>query len=222
MLPVPNSGLHNHIAISTRLQLLKAKAHGWYNIGTRSPKIVSIPKEFKYSTKIVVDGHICLSQWAIGSESVNLMIFPILPNPSQQIIERKKPKKLSRSVPRQELFDMFIVPSHNLVAIAYANPSGYLQPGNEDFYVDLETLDGDCVHPHAAGQKLLLSERHEYQNNSFVTRCLRLKGLGKYMAVCRFLTVSVPGCETVSKHVWLLQIWDWQYSTTSNVSLGDK
>lgn len=43
-------------------------------------------------------------------------------------------------------------PAQNLIAIAYGVNDGTIQEGR--FYVYLRTLDGDGIHPQAAGQTL--------------------------------------------------------------------
>lgn len=225
MLPVPNSYLDNHTAIATRLQLLRDKADAWLNFDNRSFKTVPIPKQFYFAKKTVVDGHLCL--WQLpreeeGRHSVNLKIFPILPKPLQQTVERDWSQRLSRPVLDAYLFDMFIVPVKNLVAIAHASARGHLQSGSENFYIDLRTLDRDGVHPHAAGPRLFLSELSGYENSTFVTKCLRLKCLGRHIAFWRSLVIGdalTGNTVAMSEQTWLLQIWDWQRSTTSNVSL---
>ncbi|KAG1775538.1 hypothetical protein EV702DRAFT_1117320 [Suillus placidus] len=74
------------------------------------------------------------------------------------------------------------------------------------FYIDLKALDGDSVRPQVAGQTLFLSELRECQGHT-----LKLQGFGRHIALQRVL-----------RDMWWLQIWDWQHSTTSNVSLAKK
>jgi hypothetical protein len=111
-------------------------------------------------------------------------------------------------------------PAQNLIAVAYAVHNDTLQEGR--FYVELRALDGDDIHPQAAGQTLFLSvltaqDRHDWFT---ITEVLKLKGLGRHLALQNTPVFDDP-VSTTSRVIWWLQIWDWQHSTTSNSNLSD-
>ncbi|KAG1905120.1 uncharacterized protein F5891DRAFT_1010994 [Suillus fuscotomentosus] len=115
------------------------------------------------------------------------MILPVLPKPSQQSIRRNwLPGKLSQ----------------NLIAVAYV-------VDHKTVYINLGALDGDGIHPQAAGERLFLSD---YSENRFETTMARLKCFGRHIALSR---CSDNEDRTSLDQVWQLQIWDWKYSTTS-------
>ncbi|KAG2339406.1 hypothetical protein BDR05DRAFT_621909 [Suillus weaverae] len=110
-------------------------------------------------------------------------------------------------------------PAQNLIAVAYAVNNDMLQEGR--FYVDLRALDGDGIHPQAAGQTLSLSVLTAQDSYDLftVTEDLKLEGLGRHLALqCSVLDDPV---STTSQVIWWLQLWDWQHSTTSNSNLSD-
>jgi hypothetical protein len=76
-------------------------------------------------------------------------------------------------------------PAQNLIAIAhcYITDRHHLLSGSVTLDVDLGALDGDGVHPQAAGPKLFLSERPGYKSGDSVSQCLKLKGLGRHIAL---------------------------------------
>jgi hypothetical protein len=209
-----------------RLRLLRDKAHAWFKFDKRSFKIVSIPDQFRFSTKFVTGGHLCLWKSQVndgGYESVNFKIFPILPKPSQRKIERDWSQRLARPTIHTHMFDTFIDPAQNLFATAsYVPADGHLLSDNESFDINLRILDGDGIHPQAAGPKLFLSELTGYKNSGFVRQTLNLKGLGRHIALWRSLTIGDVDNVTMFGEIWSLQIWDWQHSMTSNVSISHK
>lgn len=212
MLPVLNTEFHKHVPISKRLQLLKDNASAWFKFNIRPVSIQDHPAfapvysqaggwEIKRS---FVDGHLCL----FVEQDQLVKIFPLVPQSSPQIHREWSPESL-RPVPDAHIDLVWIDPAQNLIAIAYStDDDDYRNSLSWDrlFYIDLKTLDGDGVHPQAAGRTLFLSEFEEIQD-----RTLKLQGLGRHIAIqCGF------------DGVWWLQIWDWQHSTTSNVSLAEK
>ncbi|KAG2107417.1 uncharacterized protein F5147DRAFT_697184 [Suillus discolor] len=135
------------------------------------------------------------------------MIFPVLPKPSQQSIRRNWLPGTLCSVPHSYNLDVFMDPAQNLIAVAYV-------VDHKTVYINLGALDGDGVHPQAAGEKLFLSDDLESHS---VTTLAKLKGFGRHIALSRRTTNEnrIP----VDK-VWQLQIWDWKYSTTSSSILS--
>ncbi|KAG2107428.1 uncharacterized protein F5147DRAFT_774258 [Suillus discolor] len=130
------------------------------------------------------------------------MIFPVLPKPSQQSIRRKWLPGTLCSVPNSDNLNVLMDPAQNLIAVAYV-------VDDKTVYINLEALDGDGVHPQAAGERLSLSDDLE---NTFDTTFVRLRGLGRHIALSRY---SNNENRTSLDKVWELQIWDWKYSTTS-------
>jgi hypothetical protein len=115
-------------------------------------------------------------------------------------------------------------PTQNLIAVAhYSIPDlHHLLSGSVSIDVDLWALDRGGVHPQAAGPKLFLSERLGYKSGDSMTQRLKLKGLGRHIALWCSLTSWRPnanGSVDMFKRTWLLQIWDWQHSTVSSVSI---
>jgi hypothetical protein len=212
LLPVPTTGLGNQISIAKRLQLLRDKAYAWFGFNKCSFETLSIPEEFTFAKFSVAGGH--LSLW--DQEDDLAEIFPILSKPSQRTIKREWSPRWSHSVPNAQTFDVFVDPAQNLVAAAYFAITNDLQFSNESFYIDLRTLDIDGVHPQAAGPILSLSALPESENGGFsVLMSLELKGLGKHIA----LRMICGTGNNTSQDTFVLQIWDWQHSTTSSVSL---
>ncbi|KAG1748342.1 uncharacterized protein EDB91DRAFT_1314974 [Suillus paluster] len=211
LLPVSN----NYICVSKRLQLLRDKAYAWFKFDIeRSFKTISIQKQFYETTKtFIADGHACF--WNPFIESVK--IFPILPKPSQQTIERDFSPGSLCSVPNQNNIDIYMDPAQNLLAIVYAIRDDSF-PSDEKFYIDLVTLDGDGTHPQAAGRTLFLSELCLPDN--FLTQSLKLAVFGRHIAFRRTLPLFDETDEPLFKSIWWLQIWDWQHSTTSNSVLS--
>jgi hypothetical protein len=114
------------------------------------------------------------------------------------------------SVPDAHINDVLIDPRQNLVAVAYNIT------GRSGGYIDLLALDGDGSHPHAVGPTLSTAPALSGCQNIIQTlESWRLDGLGKHIALWRFLLFESDS----HKILWQLQIWDWQHSTTSNVSV---
>ncbi|KAG1831912.1 hypothetical protein DFJ58DRAFT_244014 [Suillus subalutaceus] len=82
---------------------------------------------------------------------------------------------------------------------------------DETLYIDLRALNGDGVHPQAAGQRLFLSVLQGYDEDRLDTEIANLRDFGRHIALLR---------KSLSFHTWQLQIWDWQHSTTSNCFLS--
>jgi hypothetical protein len=206
LLPVPNT--ENRSPISKRLQLLRDKAHAWFNIDFRSFESVTVKS---YSEqKYVAGGHLYL--W--DQEEDLATIIPIFPKPSQQTIERNWSPGTLCSVSNSINFDVFMDPTQNLKAVVY-------KVDHETLYIDLGALDCDSAHPQAAGRTLYLSGPPGYDNDRVQTTSAKLRGCGRHIALQRSVEVVVDyGAGIYYENMWQLQIWDWQRSTTSNSVLG--
>ncbi|KAG1734600.1 hypothetical protein EDB19DRAFT_1143135 [Suillus lakei] len=200
------SNTDDNTAISERLRLLRDRAHAWFKFDLHSFKTVSFPKEMCDERKAVTGGH--FSMWDKNTDLA--WVIPIVPKPSQQTFERDwSPGTLC---PMRYSDHVFMDPAQNLIAVVYL-------VDDETVYIDLRALDGDSVHPRAAGPKLTLSGLPGYDENRVATARTELKGFGRYIALQRSLLVT--HVETWASEVWQLQIWDWQRSTTSNSILSD-
>jgi hypothetical protein len=157
--------------------------------------------------KAINDGHFSL--WDKNTDQA--WIIPIVSKRSQQIFTREWSPGTLCSMRYSD--DVFMDPAQNLIAVAYF-------AHDETTYIDLRPLDGDGVHPQAAGPKLILSGLPGCDETRFATTRTELKGFGRHIALRRSLLVS--HAETWASEMWQLQIWDWQQSTTSNVSLSQK
>ncbi|KAG2072257.1 hypothetical protein BDR04DRAFT_1096840 [Suillus decipiens] len=224
LLPVPIAYLGKHTSVSQRLQLLRDKAHAWFqfNLHAHSFQTFSLQEQVYEVGISLVDGHLCLwSPYHETEDSRNsAKIVPILPKPSQQTIERHWSPGSLCPVPDAYIVDVYMDPVQNLIAIAYAVHSNVLLEGR--FYVDIRTLDGDDIHPQAAGQTLVLSvvtaqSRHDWFT---ITEVLKLKVFGRHLALQCSPVFDDP-VSTTSRVIWWLQLWDWQHSTTSNSKLSD-
>ncbi|KAG2341867.1 hypothetical protein BDR05DRAFT_431682 [Suillus weaverae] len=209
LLPVPNAV--DHTSISKRLQLLRDKAHAWFKFNLHSFETVSLPEELSSVHTFVADGHLC--SWEADEHSA--VIFPILPKPSRRQVKRDWSPGTLCSAPHATNLDVFMDPAQNLLAVVYAVPGGPLQ-SDETVYIDLRALDGDSVHPQAAGRTLILSELL-----GFNTNYVKLKGFEKHIALLRRQHGTPIALGTSSDRMWQLQIWDWQNSTASNCVLSD-
>ncbi|KAG1843368.1 hypothetical protein DFJ58DRAFT_731660 [Suillus subalutaceus] len=197
LLPVPNTG--NSIPVAKRLQLLRDKAHAWFSVDIHSSETVLIARALRYWEAVIADGHFYL--WSELEDTAT--IFPILPKPSQQSIQRKWLPGTLCSVPDSCNLDVFMDPVQNLIAVAYFF--------DDTVYISLGALDSDGVHPQAAGERLILSDNSE---NPPETIAAKLIGLGRHIALWRTLDNSSLDEQ------WQLQIWDWQHSTTSGSILS--
>ena len=220
LLPVPNMNVDTHTTIATRLQLLRDKAYAWLNLDNRSFKTISVPRQAQMARKIVTDGYICLwesSREEGDNEPDTLRVFPVLHEPSKRTIERDWSPRRFPSVPNTHITSIFMDPVQNLIAIAYSIRDDTPQSDDEsfyNFYIDLGTLHGDGVHPEAAGPMLFPTSKMPHDNGG-------VKGLGRHIALWRCPRVTGE-IDNTYKGIWSLQIWDWQNSTTSNVSAGQK
>lgn len=193
--------------ISKRLRLLRDRAHAWFKFDLHSFKTISFPVEMCDERNVIIDGHFSL--WDRNTDLA--WIIPIVPKRSQQAFEREwSPGTLC---PMRYSDDVFMDPAQNLIAVAYL-------AHDEIAYIDLRALDGDSVHPQAAGPSLILSGLPGHDGARFATTRTELKGFGRHIALRRSLLVS--HVETWALEMWQLQIWDWQHSTTSNVSPSRK
>ncbi|KAG1852729.1 hypothetical protein F4604DRAFT_1295360 [Suillus subluteus] len=209
LLPVPNT--HDHSPIFRRLQLLRDKAHAWFNVDFHSFETVTV--ESYSEQKYVADGHLYL--W--DQEEDLATIVPILPKPSQQTIQRNWSPGTLCSVPNSTNLDVFMDPAQNLKAVVYKVD----HESDETLYIDLEALDRDSAHPHAAERTLYLSAPPGYDDNRVQTTSAKLRGFGRHIALQRSVEVAVGhGVGIYHENMWQLQIWDWQHSTTSNSVLG--
>ncbi|KAG2107441.1 uncharacterized protein F5147DRAFT_205501 [Suillus discolor] len=193
------SNTDNSIPISKRLQLLRDKAHAWFKVDLHSFKTVPITRSWGSRENIIAGEHFCL--WDKLEDTA--MICSVLPKPSQQSIQRNWLPGTLCSVPHSLNLDVFMDLAQNLIAVAYV-------VDHKTVYINLGALDGDGVHPQAAGEKLFLSDDSE---NCPKTMFGKLKGFGRYIALLRLL--DNENRASMDK-VWQLQIWDWKYSTTSN------
>ncbi|KAG1728455.1 hypothetical protein EDB19DRAFT_160654 [Suillus lakei] len=210
LLPVPNTDLENRTSIFKRLQLMRDKAYAWFKFDIHCFETVTIPEQFRrYGNTFLVNGHLCL----FNQEEQSAKIFPILPKPSQQTIERDWSPGSLCSIPNADCIDVFMDPAQNLIAIAYIILSGWLE-GSHSIYIDLGVLDGDGVHPQAAGRTLFLSNTGS-RDDILASDNLMLDIFGRHIAFRhdRF--------NEEDQEIWWLQIWDWQHSTTSSCVLSD-
>ncbi|KAG2135585.1 hypothetical protein BD769DRAFT_1385473 [Suillus cothurnatus] len=204
LLRVPNTD--GRIAISERLRLLRDRSHAWFKFDLHSFKTISFPTEMCDERKAVIDGH--LSLWDRNTDLA--WIIPIVPKRSQQTFTREwSPGTLC---PVRYSDGVFMDPTQNLIAVVYS-------VHDETAYIDLRALDGDCVHPRAAGPRLIVLGPPGHNETRFATTRTELKGFGRHIALRRSLLVS--RVETWASEMWQLQIWDWRHSTTSNSVLSD-
>ncbi|KAG2037062.1 hypothetical protein BDR03DRAFT_958455 [Suillus americanus] len=224
LLSVPIADFGNHTSVSQRLQLLRYKAHAWlqFNLHAYSFQPFSMQAQFYEVGISLADGHLYLwSRYYETEDSGNwAKIVPILPKPSQKTIERHWSPGSLCSVPNAHIVDVYMDPTQNLIAIAYTVNNDTLQEGR--FYVELRALDGDHIHPQAAGQTLFLSVLTAQDNHDWftITEVLKIKVLGRHLALQCSPVFDDP-VGTTSRVIWWLQLWDWQHSTTSNCNLSD-
>ncbi|KAG1743221.1 uncharacterized protein EDB91DRAFT_235469 [Suillus paluster] len=212
LLPVPVTDFDNCISIYERLQLLRDKAHTWFKFDLHSFQTVSIPEQIFHRGTSLADGHLCV--WEKDEDfRHSARVFPILPKPSRKAIEYHWSPGSLCSVPNACIVDVLMEPMQNLMAIAYVIDHDTLL--ERRFYVDLRALDGDGIHPRAAGQTLFVSVLTTQDNRS-ATENLKLKCFGKHIALqCSPLVYDGSGA------MWWLQLWNWRHSTTSNSNLRD-
>ncbi|KAG1819900.1 hypothetical protein EV424DRAFT_916958 [Suillus variegatus] len=190
----------NSIPFFKRLQLLRDKAHAWFKVDTHPFEMVPVTRPLPCQDDIVAGGH--FYSWNLEHDTA--MIFPVLPKPSQQSIRRNWLPGTLCSDPHSHKLDVLMDPAQNLIAVAYV----------ADHYISLGTLDGDGVHPRAAGERLFLSDDSE---NCPRTIYAKLKGFRRHIALSRLLYYEN---WTSLDNVWQLQIWDWKHSTTSSSILS--
>ncbi|KAG2156197.1 hypothetical protein DEU56DRAFT_906368 [Suillus clintonianus] len=217
LLPVVDTNLYNYTPISKRLQLLRDKTRAWFKFDINSVETVSIPDQFYDGRLSLADGHLCL----YNRDEDSAKIFPILPKPSQQTIERGFSPRSLCLVPNTDIIDVFMDPAQNLIAIAYVITEGVCQPGGVRFFIELNALDGGGVHPQAAGRTLFMSGPPQCENIRFEINSGKLKGFGRRIALWCSLRFNGAGSYTFNRTMWWLQIWDWQHSTTSISVLSD-
>lgn len=197
----------NHISVSKRLQLLRDNTHAWFKFDLHSFETISIPKDFHI---LITNGHACF--WEPSKDFVR--IFPILPKPSQKTIERNFSPGSLCSVPDHSNICISVDAAQNLLAIAYSIRNDNY-PFDEESYIELLTLDGDGTHTQAAGRTLFMPDLWLPRDRQSFETCSKLEGLGRHIAFLRFVPLlDDTNLPCVSK--WWLQIWDWQYSTSSN------
>ncbi|KIK35625.1 hypothetical protein CY34DRAFT_16904 [Suillus luteus UH-Slu-Lm8-n1] len=202
LLPVSNTD--NDIPVSERLQLLRDKAHAWFKVDIHSSKAVLMKRTLRYW---VAGGHVC--SWYPLEDTAR--IFPILPEPSQRSFQRNWPPGTLCSVPHSENLDIIMDLAQNLIAVAYI-----VDNDNERVYINLGTLDGDEVHPQAAGERLFLSD--DMRNPFHETTSVVLKSFGRHIALSH--NVPLYDNENPFGGKWQLQVWDWKHSTTSSSILN--
>ncbi|KAG2049309.1 hypothetical protein BDR06DRAFT_1023962 [Suillus hirtellus] len=197
------SNTDNSIPISKRLQLLRDKAHAWFKVDIHPFEMVGtvplLPQD-----NIVAGGH--YYWWNVPEDTA--MIFPVHPKPSQQSIRRNWLPGTLCAVPHSHKLDVLMDPAQNLLAVAYV-------VDRKAVYINLGALDGDGVHPQAAGERLFLSDDSE---NRFETIMAKLKGFGRHIALSCHL--HNENRNRLNEVMWQLQIWDWKYSTTSSSILS--
>ncbi|OJA08870.1 hypothetical protein AZE42_01739 [Rhizopogon vesiculosus] len=216
LIPLPNADLDNHTSFPERLQLLRNKAQAWFKLDINRNSFGRFPVPTQYLDSDVVsgelvDGHLCL--WYADKDSA--AILPVLPKPSQQTIEHDWSPGSLCSVPNG---DVFMDPAQNLIAVATFDNSDLRS--SDEVRVVLGALDENGAHPQAAGRVLLQSAVLETGYDGFVSAGLKVKGLGRHIAVQRCRMFEHGSTDGGAKCMWWLQIWDWRHSTTSNVSLG--
>jgi hypothetical protein len=215
LLPVLNTDLDNHTPMSKRLQLLRDRIRAWFRVDINSVKTVSIPDQFYDGRLSLADGHLCL----YDRDEDLARIFPILPKPSEQTIERDLSPQTLCLVPNSDSIDVLMDPTQNLIAIAYVITEGIFQLGDVKFFIELGTLDGGGAHPQAAGRTLFMSGPPQCKSIRFQPNSGKLKGYRERIALWCSLRFDDVGSVACSRTMWWLQIWDWQHSTTSIVSL---
>ncbi|KAG2337716.1 hypothetical protein BDR05DRAFT_761583 [Suillus weaverae] len=207
---------NDHTPIPERLRLLRDKAHAWFKFDTRPVQTIVIPKIFYTQKTFISNGHLCLCN-AEGLSGF-AKIFPIVLEPSQQAIDREWSSESLSSLPDRQNIDVLMDPEQNLIAAAYDIIGG------SGVYIDLLALDGDGVHPQAAGTLIMSSGLPGRQNTDFedidsdfeTEKNWTLENLGRHVALWHHeLPESTDDSDTL---LWWLQIWDWRYSTMSNVS----
>ncbi|KAG2138288.1 hypothetical protein DEU56DRAFT_755863 [Suillus clintonianus] len=211
LLPV-DLRVDNHCTpISERLQLLRDKAHAWFKFDTRPTETVVVPDRFQFKTTSVSNQHITLVDTCeIRCHPGFAKIFPILPEPSQQAIDREWYPETLFPVPNGHQIDLLMDPMQNLVAAAYDANDG------SDVCINLLPLDRDGTHPQAAGPTLFTSTALPRRLNVlWKVERWKLRGLGRHIALWHSLLLHDP-----DRVLWWLQIWDWQYSATSNSVLS--
>ncbi|KAG2107414.1 uncharacterized protein F5147DRAFT_697168 [Suillus discolor] len=184
------------ISTGKRLQRLRDKAHAWLKFDAYTFQTV-IPSTSLDDRQQYVTGGEHFYLWNYYDNLV--AISPIPSKLSQRTIERHWSPRLC-PFPGAERRIALMDPAQNLFAIAYTF--------HERTYIYLATLDDGCVHPHAAGPALVL-ETPVYEWET------KFQCYGRHIALSREFYRGVE----VSDHVWQLQIWDWQHSTTLSVSL---
>jgi hypothetical protein len=213
LLPLPDIHLNNHVPISKRLQLLRDKAHAWLRFDIRTSQSIPIPQGYYDSPRFFNNGHLFVwghSLWAHPRPK----IFPILPEASRHTVERDWSPESLCSVPNATIIGLFLDLSQNMIAIAYVIPDGIPVAANQNVYIDLGAPDGDGIPPKAAGRTLfpsVLLPRHDF----LPSQSYHIMGSGRHIALQHSLDL-----HTAIGNVRWLQIWDWQHSTTSNVSLA--
>ncbi|KAG1819887.1 hypothetical protein EV424DRAFT_916548 [Suillus variegatus] len=193
LLPVSNTV--DHTPISERLQRLRDKAHAWLKFNAFAFQTGTLPIPFPNS-RCFTGEH--LYSWIHHSDLVT--ISPIPSKLPQQTIEHEwSPKTLCPSIFTQRVKYILMDPAQNLFGIMYI-------VDNMAYRIYLTTLDDGHVHTYAAGPALDL-ELSVYAFD------VKLECYGRHIALWR-------DCETSRfSQTWHLQIWDWQHSTTSSVSL---
>ncbi|KAG1843365.1 hypothetical protein DFJ58DRAFT_747910 [Suillus subalutaceus] len=200
LIPISNTDSDNHTPVSEHLQHLRDRAHAWFRVDIHSAKTVPIPELFLYEESFIANGH--LYSW--DSDDDTATIIPILPKPSQQIIERNWSPGTLCTVPNSTNLCVLMDPAQNLIAVVYFDDE-------ETLYVNLRALDDDSFHPKAAGPTLFLSELPGYDND-VDSESVKLKVMGRHIALQR----AASDCD-----MWQVQIWDWQHSTSDIILSGD-
>ncbi|KAG1775234.1 hypothetical protein EV702DRAFT_1269576 [Suillus placidus] len=217
LLPVPNTD--NHTPTSICLQTLRDRAHAWFKFDLHSFKTIALPEILYANKKFVTNGHLCL--WDKDRDQAS--IIPILPKPSQRTIKRHWSPGTLCLVPHSTTLDVLMDPVQNLIAIVYSVADEYDHLESEKMVsIDLRALDGDSIHPKAAGRTLIVSGPAPCDNvNRIKTTFAKLKGCGRHIALQRTLELDGRNRNYPRPAQWQLQIWDWQNSLVSNSVLSD-
>jgi hypothetical protein len=185
----------DHAPISERLQCLRDEVHAWFKFNTKSFQTI-FPPVPGHGSKYVSSERLYL--W---NHYHNLVAVSSIPSKvSQQTIEHEWSPTTSCPSRWPVKLDVLMDPIQNLFAIVYNV--------NKTTNIYLATLDDGRVHPHASGPALVLG-LPGYSNQ------VKFKCYGRHIGLRRRLRIGT----SLLNVQWQLQIWDWQHSTTSNVSL---
>ncbi|KAG2083241.1 uncharacterized protein F5147DRAFT_782990 [Suillus discolor] len=122
--------------ISECLQLLRDKAHAWFQLNTQPVEHVDVSNKYIMKLTFMSNGHFCLMDDPtlhhnyLRGPTIS-KIFPILQKPSQRVFDCAWHSNTLSSVPNAQLNDILMDPTQNLLAAAYHVPDGL------DVYIDI-------------------------------------------------------------------------------------